>query len=182
MTDWLNLNASHWEKCFGVPLIAFTAMSYVCASCLSLGARSALRTEGCLPSPCHCWGQTCREAEGQSIEIQEREQHMVIWGREGSWAYLAQWLQAGMQLVALAGHTITAAWLCPGWGYWWCSVMSWSALAGWVLHFLGKWFNISLFPTRSSSTLCLFQCPPCSIRSPWMRMGWGAAHKHLALI
>lgn len=63
----------------GVPLIAFTAVSYVCASCLSLGACSALpmwRGDNSLLSVAWNngagkpgWGMQNRDLEGKAEKV-----------------------------------------------------------------------------------------------------------------
>lgn len=59
-TGWIWMSLTE-KNVSGVPLIAFTAVSYVCASCLSLGACScSSHVEGWQLLPFSCLDQWCR--------------------------------------------------------------------------------------------------------------------------
>lgn len=125
---WMSLTEKNVS---GVPLIAFTAVSYVCASCLSLGACScSSRVEGWQFLPFTCLEQWCREGRaGSAGERYAREsRESWSWAEVGAgfcwinkwkweWKELEGHLQeAGWQqwqwvapLGALLGHTIPIA-------------------------------------------------------------------------
>lgn len=122
---WMSLTEKNVS---GVPLIAFTAVRYVCASCLSLGACScSSHVEGWQLLPLHCLEQWCRAGSaGERYGRTSRESW--CWAEVGAgfswinkweweWKVLERHLQeAGWQqwqwvtpLGALLGHTISIA-------------------------------------------------------------------------
>lgn len=125
---WMSLTEKNVS---GVPLIAFTAVSYVCASCLSLGACScSSHVEGWQLLPFSCLEQWCREARVGSAEQRYGRESREVWswaevGAGFSWTIKWEWewkvlerhlREAGWQqrqwvlpLGALLAHTISTA-------------------------------------------------------------------------
>lgn len=122
---WMSLTEKNVS---GVPLIAFTAVSYVCASCLSLGACScSSHVEGWQLLPLHCLQQWCRagRAGGRYGRDSRESWSWAELGAGFSWINTWEWewkvlerhlQEAGWQqwhwvvpLGALLGHTISIA-------------------------------------------------------------------------